>query len=115
MLRAYIEGTSQFIHNKSTLSFAITDCKGNLEYQFYELLDGKRNKAEIEMLAFTKMIDWLLENKINEIIVYLNSKHVYTNWKSNKTYSLNKGKFERFLVRLIDSSNTSNVVNLAFA
>ncbi|MFC8686074.1 reverse transcriptase-like protein [Brevibacillus porteri] len=113
MLRAYIDGLSQSINNKSTLSITITDLKGNLEYQNYELLDSKRSSTEIEMMAFNKMMDWLLENKINKIIVYTDSRYVYTNWRKNKAYSLNKSKFDRFVVRLI--GNLNNVVNLAFA
>lgn len=87
MLRAYIDGVSQSVNNRSALSFTITDLKGNLEYQFYELLDCKRSNTEIEMMAFNKIIDWLLENKIKEIVIYTESRFVYTNWRTKKSVS----------------------------
>ncbi|GED72320.1 hypothetical protein BRE01_60220 [Brevibacillus reuszeri] len=115
MYRAYIDGASQSINNRSTLAFSITDLENNPEYQFYELLDKKRNCTEIEMLAFSRLMDWLLENEVNKIVVYTESNYVFTNWRMNKAYSLNKNKFSRFIVRLIGNSNKEKVVNLAFA
>ncbi|MGG1659578.1 reverse transcriptase-like protein [Brevibacillus sp. NRS-1366] len=117
MYRAYIDGTSQSVGKRSALAFTITDCKDNIEYQHYELLDNKRNSAEIEMMAFNKMIEWLLENKINKTVVYTDSRHVYTNWKKSKLYTLNRSKFSLLSVRLLGNSinTSSNQNNLAYA
>lgn len=117
MHRAYIDGTSQAVGKRSALAFTITDCKDNVEYQHYELLESKRNCAEIEMMSFNKMVEWALENKINKIVVYTDSRHVYTSWRKSKTYSLNFNKFKILNVRLLGNTNSSKSgnVNLAYA
>ncbi|WP_170163367.1 ribonuclease H family protein [Brevibacillus gelatini] len=117
MYRAYIDGTSQSVGKRSALAFTITDCKDNIEYQHYELLDCNRNYAVIEMMAFNKMLEWALENKINKVIVYTDSKYVYTNWRNNRLYSLNRNKFKVFNVRLLGNSKkeSNSGRNLAYA
>lgn len=104
MYSAYIDGSSKFVGKRSALSFTVLDSKGNIEYQHYELLDCHRNSSEIEMLAFNKLIEWLLENKIHKINVYTNSRHVYVNWNKSKLYSLNRDKLNSVRVRLIGNT-----------
>lgn len=116
MYRAYIDGTSQVTGKRSALAFTITDCKDNVEYQHYELFENKRSNTEIEMMAFNRMIEWVLENKINKLVVYTDSRHVYTSWRNSKFYKLNSHKFKFLNVRLLGNTNTSKGSgNLAYA
>lgn len=111
MYRAYINGAPKSVGKWSAIAFTITDCKDNIEYQHYELLDCKRNHSEIDMMAFTRMLEWVLENKINKIVVYTDSRHVYTSWRKSKTYSLNFNKFKIINVRLLGNTSSSKSGN----